>query len=316
MGEKTAMRKPYSAMIVILLLLFGSSTVYVDPATATPPEAAAPAKEDDRLPIHKQDQWQFFLSPYMWIAGANVSTTVAGHTSYVSVPWWDIAGDLFSDTIGVMGRFEVWKGRWGFVLDSYFVYMGGDVSDSAGKQITLGPLPIDRTLVLSGNLKYITRAGNLDFAARYLVGTVALSPDKPLPALSLELLGGGRYNYYDQYLRLGLSATLTGRVIDRTRGRTFTITFTRSYVEPMLGMRLSLWATEKAVVTFRGTLGGFGLVADSNFDSDLELAFGYRVHRNIYAYLGYRARYDQFDKDELSFSAWLHGPILGAVFAF
>jgi hypothetical protein len=43
---------------------------------------------------------------------------------------------------------------------------------------------------------------------------------------------------------------------------------------------------EKAVITFKGTIGGFGLVADSNFDSDLELSFGYRVQKNVYAYLG------------------------------
>ncbi len=310
------MRKPYLVMIVIFLLLFGWSALYTLAAATTPPEAAAPAKEDTRLPIHKQDQWQFFFAPYMWIAGANISTTVAGHTTNVNVPWWDIAGDLFTNAIGVMGRFEAWKGRWGFFLDSYFVYIGGNVSDSAGKQITLGPLPISRTLVLDGNLKYIARVGNLDFGARYLVGTVAFSPDNPLPVLSFELLGGGRYNYYDQYLRLGVSTTITGPVIDRTRGRTFTINLTRSYVEPMLGMRLGLWLTEKAFINFRGTLGGFGLVADNNFDSDLELLFGYRVSQNIYACLGYRARYDQFNKTDLSFSAWLHGPVLGAVFAF
>jgi hypothetical protein len=310
------MRKTYPVMIIIFPLVFGWPAVCAPAMATTPPEATAPTKEDTRLPIHKQDQWQFFFAPYMWIAGANISTTVLGHTSNVNVPWWDIADDLFTNVIGVMGRFEAWKGKWGVFLDSYFVYMGGNVSDSAGKQIPLGPLPVSRTLVLDGNLKYIARAGNLDFGARYLVGTVALSPDKSLPVLSFELLGGGRYNYYDQYLRLGVNATITGPVIDRTRRRTFIINFTRSYVEPMLGMRLGLWLTEKAFINFRGTLGGFGLVADNNFDSDLELLFGYRVSQSIYACLGYRARYDQFDQSNLSFSAWLHGPVLGAIFTF
>ena len=303
------MRKPYPAVIIIFLLAFGWSALCA-------PAAAAPPKEDTRLPIYKQDQWQFFFAPYMWIAGANIHTTVLGHTSTVDMPWWDIADDLFTNVIGVMGRFEAWKSKWGVFLDSYFVYIGGNVTDSAGKQITLGPLPVSRALVLDGNLKYIARLGNLDFAVRYLVGTVALSPDKPLPVLSFELLGGGRYNYYNQYLRLGVSATITGPVIDRTRGRTFTINFSRSFVEPMLGMRLGLWLTEKAFINFKGTLGGFGLVADNNFDSDLELLFGYRVFQSIYACLGYRARYVQFDRSDLSFSAWLHGPILGAAFMF
>jgi hypothetical protein len=49
-------------------------------------------------------------------------------------------------------------------LDSYFIYLGGTVSDSGGKQITAGRLPVNRTLVLDGNLKYIVRAGTLILA--------------------------------------------------------------------------------------------------------------------------------------------------------
>jgi hypothetical protein len=311
------MKQPHSAIIVTLLFVFACSAGYAAEEGSTPPPAAAKTKEDTRLPFQKEDQWQFFFSPYVWIAGSNARTTASGHTSTVSVPWWDIATDLFSNAIGVMGRFEAWKGRWGFFLDSYFVYMGGNVSDSTGQQIKLGRLPIPRAGVLSGDLKYITRTGNLDFGPRYLVGTLHLSADKPLPVLSFELLGGGRYNYYNQYLRLGLSSTITGPVKDTTQGQTVVINATRSYIEPMLGGRLSLWLNEKSIISFKGTLGGFGLpMNDNNLDSDLELDFGYRVHKNIYMYLGYRARYVQFNTTDLSFSAWLHGPVIGALFAF
>jgi hypothetical protein len=74
------------------------------------------------------------LSPYVWIPGMNIQATVTGHTSIINVPWWDIASKLFSNTMGVMGRFEAWKGRWGLYLDSCFVYLGGTTSDSIGKQ--------------------------------------------------------------------------------------------------------------------------------------------------------------------------------------
>lgn len=310
-------------MFVATLAAFGYTLSYAQESVVKPPgtasvaqEAAAPAKEDNRLPIHKEDQWQFFLSPYIWIAGANIQTTAAGHTSSIDVPWWDVAADLFSNVIGVMGRFEAWKGRWGLYLDSYFIYIGGTTSDSNGKQINRGLLPRNRTLILDGNLKYIVRAGNLDFGGRYLVGTTSLMADSALPVLSLELLGGGRYNYYNQYLRLGVGASYTGPVLDRFRSKDITSEISRSFVEPFLGLRLGLWLTDKALITFRGTVGGFALVADNNLDSDLELSFGYKVHKNIYAYLGYRAHYDQFHTSELDFSAWLHGPIVGAVFAF
>lgn len=83
----------------------------------------------------------------------NINTTLLGQTTIMGVPWWDIAAQLFGQTIGVMGRFEAWKGRWGFFLDRHFVYMGGTLSDSGGKQITLGRLPVNRTLLLSGDVK-------------------------------------------------------------------------------------------------------------------------------------------------------------------
>ena len=35
-------------------------------------------------------------------------------------------------------------------------------------------------------------------------------------------------------------------------------------------------STDKALFTFRGTVGGFALFNDNNLDSDLELSFGYR----------------------------------------
>ena len=42
-------------------------------AASITPEAVEKTKEDDRLPIHKQDEWQFFLSPYVWIPGINAN---------------------------------------------------------------------------------------------------------------------------------------------------------------------------------------------------------------------------------------------------
>jgi len=215
-----------------------------------------------------------------------------------------------------MGRFEVRKNRWGFYLDSYFIYMEASGSDSAGKEITLGRQERPRTLTLAGNVDTIVRAGSLDFGLRYLVGTVPFTAAEPLPGLSVEALGGGRFNWYNQDLYLGVSATFTGGVLDPNAEGTFKTTFERELVEPFLGMRLSLWLTEMAVIAFQGTVGGFGIMNDDNLDSVLDLALGFRVHKSVCTYLGYRARYEQCDEGELSISAWFHGPMLGAMFAF
>lgn len=319
------MKRLGPAVAVILLIVCLSTWGYAEVGKGSPLDAAstttedtAKTKEDERLPIHKQDQWQFFFAPYLWVPGMNVNTTISNHTSSVSQPWWDLLGKLFSSVIGGMGRVEVWKGRWGLFVDSYFTYLSGNVSDSAGKQIDLGRrLQIPTALVLNGDLKYIARAGQVNFGIRYLVGSVPLKEDQPLPVLSLEILGGGNYNNYSQYLKLDLDATLAGPFgRTRSRGGYLVSKLERSYLEPYLGLRLSLWLTSKALITFRGGLGGFGLAEDNNFDSRIELAFGYKVHRNIYAFVGYRARYEQASGDALSVNGWFHGPILGAMFAF
>ena len=71
-------------------------------------------------------------------------------------------------------------------------------------------MTIPVNLQLSGDLKIWTRLLWQDVGVRYLVATVPLKADKPLPVVSFELLGGLRYTYYNQDTSLSLNATLTG----------------------------------------------------------------------------------------------------------
>ena len=50
------------------------------------------------------------------------------------------------------------------------------------------------------------------------------------------------------------------------------------------------------VALVRFTVGGFGIAEDNNLDLDMELDLGYKVHKNIYAYVGWRARYESFSR--------------------
>jgi hypothetical protein len=352
------------AIIVILLLMSMSPSGYAAEGTGNPPGAASttpePAEklqEDDRLPIHRQDEWQFFLSPYLWITGINANTSTLKKTTTTAIPWWDVASTLFSKTIGTMGRAEVWKGRWGIYLDGYFAYVGtsgaqtgfskertfGPVDLTVNKQIDLGRLtlsvpiqgqigPGNVTLTPSGSIKYISRIGNLDLGGRFLVGTWPLCPEKPLPAVSLEILGGPRFNSLNQYVRINLSAIKIGTLpIDLGRfsmvgqhqtvkNGSLVIDYNNQYFEPFLGARLGLWLTPKFIVNLKGDVGGFGLVGDNHVDCNLEALLGYRVSQHVYAWAGYRAHgawYD-FGKDlvQINLAAWVHGPVLGMTYAF
>jgi hypothetical protein len=89
-------------------------------------------------------------------------------------------------------------------------------------------------------------------------------------------------------------------------------------VEPFLGLRTGFWFTDKLNLMLRIDIGGFGIGAFDDFNSNLEALVGYKVHDQIRLYLGYRGRYYSFNKgsDSIKSSGWYHGPVLGAVFAF
>lgn len=349
------MRKLQAVLVIILVLAVPCTPGFVAAPPGTPPETAAQAKDEDRLPIHKQDQWQFFVSPYLWIPGVNLTTTSLRGSQSVNVPWWDVASVLFSDTIGVMGRAEAWRGRWGVYLDSYFMYVGlsdskvdaknrsfGPVDFTLSKQANLGGATIRLnipgqasgtvTLIPSGSAKYILRLVSTDIGGRFLVGAWPMEADKPLPVCSLEVLGGLRFNSINQYLRINLSNIRIGNAnVDVRRfslsanrvtikNGSYTIDYNLQFFEPFIGLRVGFWLTPKVVLSLKGDVGGFGLVVNNNVSCNLEALLGYRFHKNVYAYAGYKARgiWNDLGDDlaQVKLSGWLHGPVLGVTYTF
>ncbi len=255
-----------------------------------------------------------------------------------------------------MGRAEAWKGRWGLFLDGYFTYVGASGSKVGSKEISFGPAdfsinkqinlggltisvpvrgqvgPGNITLIPSGSAKAINRIGNLDLGVRYLLGALPLNAEKPLPVLTVELLGGPRFNSINQYMRVNLSGIKIANVPvnlgkfqlmgshESVKNGALVVDYTNQYFEPFLGMRFSLWFTPKFLASFTGDVGGFGMIADDHVDCNLELVFGYRPTSHIYVWAGYRALGTWYDMDSslarINFAAWAHGPVLGMTYAF
>ncbi|EAZ91790.1 hypothetical protein [Crocosphaera chwakensis] len=73
--------------------------------------------------IHSSDRWHFKLQPYATIP-VNTYGTVSARGKTVS--YHLSLGELL-DTLRVAasGRFEGWKGRWGFIIDGYFASLQG-----------------------------------------------------------------------------------------------------------------------------------------------------------------------------------------------
>ncbi len=175
-------------------------------------------------------------------------------------------------------------------------------------------------LITSGTVKTIVRQGFLDVGGRYLLGTVPLSPEKPLPVLSCELLGGVRYDWYNQSTSMAVDATLTGPLglAQIGRGKNFSMPVNVNVVEPFLGLRTGIWFNEKWNLMFMADVGGFGVVAYDDFNSNLEALLGYKVSDHIRIEVGYRGRYYAFNKGDegIKSHGWYNGPVVGAVFSF
>jgi hypothetical protein len=319
--------KGLTATILIIMVLVFCATAYSQEGAVAPQDKTAAAQEDNLLPIYKQG-WQFIVAPYLWVPGVNINLARQGRfsgTTKVDVPWYDIVPLLFSQVFGGMARVEIWKGRWGFFSDTVFIYLSDSVSGGGSKEIKVNPrqvLPaaVPVRIELTGDLKIWSRLLWQDVGVRFLMGTVPLKADKPLPVLSCELLGGLRYAYYNQDTRLEVNATLTGPQGNEllSRGGSFTDSLILSVVEPLLGLRFSFWFTPRLNLLLRGDCGGFGIAAYKSVDSVLEALVGYQVHKNIRLYGGYRALYFARNNNAraLAVHGWFHGPTLGAVFNF
>ena len=284
------------------------------------------AKEDDRLPIYREG-WQFFVAPYLWVPGVHLDLSHQGKfsgTNVANVPWYELVPLLFSKAMGGMGRVEVWYGKWGVFSDTTFLYIGESISAGGARELKLNPKQLPGTipvrLQLSGDLKLWTRLLWQDVGVRYLLGSLPLKADKPLPVVSFELLGGLRYTYYNQDSSLNLDATLTGPSGQQqiSRGGNLFSAVQFSIFEPFVGMRVGVWFTPKLNLLLRADCGGFGFVAYNNVDSVLEALIGYQVHKNIRIYGGYRARYfsSSDNTKDIAIHGWFHGPMLGAAFNF
>jgi hypothetical protein len=316
-------------VIAIILLLWFCSAAYAQPEPAagegrpdSAQEKSTGVKDDDTLPIYKKG-WQFFLAPYLWVPGAHLDLSHQGGsrgTVVADVPWYNLVPLLFSKVMGGMGRVEIWNGRWGLISDTNFIYIGDSISDSGARDLKGPQLPVPVRLQLSGNLKLWSRLLWQDVGVRYLVGTIPIKPDKPVPVVSCELLGGLRYTYLNQDTRLGLSATLadTSGQVQVTRGGSLFSSLQFSIFEPFVGMRLGLWLTQKFNLLLKADCGGFGFVAYNHVDTVLEALVGYQVYKNIRLYGGYRARYGSGggSTKDVAVHNWFHGPMLGSVFSF
>lgn len=101
-------------------------------------------------------------------------------------------------------------------------------------------------------------------------------------------------------------------------GGSVTVSPSKSWVDPIVGMRVNLPISGSADLTVLTDVGGFGIGSDASFQA--WPSFGLRLSKSAKAMVGYRLLYTDYEDgeglDHFAYSVLTHGPTLGVQFRF
>jgi hypothetical protein len=261
------------------------------------PASLAAAQERPRESAHSApalsgaDDWRFEVTPLIWATGIDGDITVRGTTASVGESFLDLLDE--SDTlIGLSGRFEVHKGKWGGFIDGMYAELGVD-----GVPTSAGIANVENDLSF------------FDFALSYRVREwpveETVNGDQSR-MLTLDVYAGARWS------KVGLDFELVaGPVIGGHQ----------SWVDPIVGAQIDWQFAEDWRLIGRGDIGGFGLESDFTWSLGAMIGYDFTMFDLSCTVLGgYRALgVDYEDGGGASRFAWdatLHGPLLGLTIRF
>ena len=235
------------------------------------------------------DKWEVLFAPYLFLGSVN-GTIGVGRVSAAPI---DVrAGSVLKALqFGGMGHFEVRKGHWGGIFEASYVKLGDSITTVSG-----GFIPVER--VTDAEFEQTM----LEAFLSYRLGT-----DKT----KVYVFGGARY--WDMDIDLQVTGPLG------------TSAFTRGdrWADPVVGVQVIHFLSDKWFVPARGDVGGFGRVgATSAFTWNIQGGIGYQLNKHFATVVQYKALGDDFDNgkggtpDFFRYDAIQHGPLLGLVLKF
>jgi hypothetical protein len=181
--------------------------------------------------------WTFEVAPlYAWLPALDGDITVRGQTAAVDVSVGEFVESLFDNfKFTASGRFEARRRDLILTLDVLYLSLENDGETPLGV-----PVDVEFSQLL------------LEFGGGFHLGTWRLGR-RAHPALSLEVLGGGRYVNLDTELGIA-GAGPSGLPLDVDK--------TVDWLEPFVGGRVRFTLSQKLALVVRGDVGGFGLGSD------------------------------------------------------
>jgi hypothetical protein len=224
------------------------------------------------------DQWQFMIEPYLWTPGIN---TTATNGTDVSVDIGDVLGDLKFAAMGVVG---VKKGKWSFMIDTFYA----DLQDTNDKSIS----SVRSTIDLQAEVKFKS------WIVTPVIGYTLIDYEKN----KLDIVAGARY------LKVELYASLYS---DRASARYPEISGSDEYWDGIVGLKGEIALYEQLYLPLYLDIG----TGNSDLTWQVAGGLGYRFGLcDVVA--GYR--YMSWDFKDSSFLKDLNlsGPYIGLKFIF
>lgn len=280
----------YSTAIAFIMIAVLAGFAYAADCVPTPAPSCNPCPTATPCPTTPAcgpcppapclDKWHYTITPYVWLTSISGDVAARGRQAHVDVG----VGDII-DKLNWITEFhaEARKGKLGFYVDPSYVKLSVGGADQNGNPASVG-----------------FREWLIDFALTYrLLEKQSCNGGSQ----SVDFIAGGRY--------WNLNTDITIQTIGSGSA-------TKSWVDPIVGLRYTGDLSPRWTFALQGDIGGFG--ASSEFTWSVAPVFIYHISESGSLVLGYRALgvdYSTGSGDNLfKLDTTYHGPLMGYAFSF
>lgn len=236
----------------------------------------APSLDNTQLVTTTDSGWRVRTSLYGWFTRLDGDMTFRGRTVPVDVPFDRIFDNL---KFTFMGLVEVGHGKWSFMSDVFYAKLEPSVS---------------------------TRFATFDSQIEQFIGNFAVFYHMvETPTTRFDVYGGARVNWMETDVDIQGKGPL---------GKSFSESADKTWVDPIVGVRLHRDLTDKFFVRAVADIGGFGISSDITWQAMASL--GYRVTENASLGLGYRGLGTDYTRGGTTYDVISHGLLLGLEYKF
>lgn len=222
-----------------------------------------------------ETEWWLNLTSYAWITAQQGDLRIASLQIPADISFADVFDAIDEIDMSFMGGFEVGRGGTSFGVDLTYARIS-DSFDGGGNQFK-----------------------SFGFEqAQWMVNPFLSHRLGKGASWHLDAVAGARINVFEM--------DAIARFED---GGQITAGGSRTWVDPVVGLRGAYGLTKDLTLGFRGDVGGFGTSSDLTWQA--YLGIGWRVSRNATVSLGYRGLGTDYSGGSFGADLVTHGPVVG-----